>query len=162
MKVYIYSKGLLMRAKHIFLAMLICILAVGITVIGCSNDTTGYGGGSVDYTVTINNIHSSYNGLSTYNSFWLIDDPHYGFIHEVISANNKRYTVQNGSITGTFRYDNYGMKDWTCIGVKIGIGDYPSFASTTTYPVSQKRIVVDAKDMMGPGVKLSDPYPYPR
>jgi hypothetical protein len=119
----------------------------------------GSGSGSGDYKVTINNIHSSYNDIASNDgSFMLFDTAS----ADAISPDVRTATVLNGTVTATFRYRDR-MVNWG--GIKVMIIFQPAdngggwFNSTATFPISQKNIIIDAKDMLidGGSKKLSEP-----
>ena len=134
-----------------FFGIISLIVVIGFSIISCG-DGAGGGGEAGDYTVTINNIHSSYNGDSAYNSFLLLDPTSYD-----AAGPDSNYTVQNGKITGIFGYRDR-MANWDSMEVWINLDDQGPFISTNKYPVSQKNIVIDAQNMVWHGgKKLSDP-----
>jgi hypothetical protein len=147
------------KKLSVLLVTLVILLAFGFAFTSCGDDTggggsEGGGGGGGDYTVTINNIHPSYNNVEiAENSFMLLD----AASSDARGSDNDS-TVLNGSITTTFRYRER-MEEWG--GIKIYLqfdGGFDVFESTATFPVSQRKIVVDAKDMLSrrDGISLSE------
>jgi hypothetical protein len=151
--------------KNVLKAFGVIALAaiIGFSMAACGggdDDDSGGGGGvggSGAYKVTINNIHSSYNGTaSSSNTFMLLDTAS----NDAASPDNSTSTVSNGTVTATFGYRER-MAKWG--GIKVMIIFYTAnsgggqFESIATFPISQKNIIIDANDMVGGSKKLSDP-----
>ena len=140
-----------------FLAVIVLAAIIGISMIAC--DTGSGNGGGGDFTVTINNIHSSFNNIRIRgNNFMLLDTT-----SGDACGQNYDSTILNGSVTTTFDYDSR-MERWGGIIVEMRIDEFDffvgTFNSTATFPVSQRRIVIDASNMImleDETRRLSDP-----
>ena len=143
-----------MKSTIKFLAIIALAAIIGISMMAC--DTGSGSGGGGNFTVTINNIHSSYNNVRIRGNDFLIASTTSG------DASGQMFdsTILNGSVTTTFEYDRR-MEAWGRLIVEIGFSHEPPFTyfeSTATFPISQRRIDINANDMVThDGRRLSDP-----